>query len=157
MNIRSIMTDQVKYVHENTGLLVVKELFASNDFHHIPVLDNAGTVTGMISRLDYHLVLDHFTIFRVDKAERTNDRFLGALIAKDVMSRKVATVDPDMLVEEANRIFLENLFHALPVVENGHLVGIITTHDLLKFYSELVAGQKLIERKEISQMEKGEE
>ena len=80
--------------------------------------------------------------------ERTNDRFLGALIAKDVMTRNVAMVDPNTPIEEANRIFLENLLHALPVIEESQLIGIITTHDLLKFYSELVAGQKLIEKTE---------
>jgi len=148
MTIRSIMTDQVISVHESTGLLEIKELFSTHDFHHIPVLDSEEKVSGMISRLDYHLVLDHFTIFRVDKAERTNDRFLGALIAKDVMTRNVAMVDPNTPIEEANRIFLENLLHALPVIEESQLIGIITTHDLLKFYSELVAGQKLIEKTE---------
>jgi CBS domain-containing protein len=28
---------------------------------------------------------------------------------------------------------MSNVFHALPVVDRGTLVGIITTHDLLRF------------------------
>lgn len=145
MNVQSIMTDQVISVTENTSLLEIQELFSIHHFHHIPVLDANGKVVGMISRLDYHLVLDHFSIFKVDKAKQTNDRFLGALIAKDVMAKKVATISPDSPVEEANRVFLENLLHALPVVDqDGKLTGIITTFDLLKFYSEMNAGQKLI-------------
>lgn len=145
MTIRSIMTDQVISVQEDTGLLEIKDLFAIHDFHHIPVLNKRGEVCGMISKLDYNLVLDHFTIFRVDKADKTNERFLGALIAKDIMSRNVATVSPDLPVEEASRTFLQNLFHSLPVVENEKLVGIITTHDILKFYSDQFSGLKLLE------------
>ncbi|MBK8501870.1 MAG: CBS domain-containing protein [Saprospiraceae bacterium] len=146
MKVRSIMTDVVKSVHVNTGLLAIKDIFETNDFHHMPVLDDKRKVVGMISRLDYHLVLDHFTIFRVDKARRTNDRFLGALIAKDVMSKNLATIDPDTDIAEANKVFLENLLHALPVVEHGELIGIITTHDVLKHYSEMLLGQKKIQR-----------
>ncbi len=145
MNVRSIMTDQVISVTENTSLLEIQELFTIHHFHHIPVLDAQGKVVGMISRLDYHLVLDHFSIFKVDKAKQANDRFLGALIAKEVMSKNVATISPDSPVEEASRVFLENLFHALPVVDpESKLAGIVTTFDLLKFYSERSAGQKLI-------------
>jgi CBS domain-containing protein len=140
------MTDQVKRVHINTGLLEIKDIFETNDFHHIPVLDDENKVVGMISRLDYHLVLDHFTIFRVDKAGRTNDRFLGALIAKDVMTKNLAVISPDIDIVEANKVFLENLLHALPVVEHGQLIGIVTTHDVLKHYSEMLAGQKKIEK-----------
>jgi CBS domain-containing protein len=31
----------------------------------------------------------------------------------------------------ALEVFKENLFHALPVVEEGNLVGIITTYDII--------------------------
>lgn len=140
------MTDQVISVKENTSLLEVQDIFSTHDFHHIPVVDHDGKVVGIISRLDYHLILDHFTIFRVDKARRTNAHFLGALIAGDVMSKNVAVINPDSQVEEANRIFLENLMHALPVVENGQLVGIVTTHNLLSYYSGVIAGQKMLEK-----------
>jgi acetoin utilization protein AcuB len=146
MNIRSIMTDQVISVKENTSLLEVQDIFSTHDFHHIPVVDHDGKVVGIISRLDYHLILDHFTIFRVDKASRTNEHFLGALIASDVMSKNVAVISPDSQVEEANRIFLENLMHALPVVENSQLVGIVTTHNLLSYYSGMIAGQKMLDK-----------
>ncbi|MCB0669086.1 MAG: CBS domain-containing protein [Saprospiraceae bacterium] len=145
MNIRSIMTDQVFFVQEDTSVLEIKDIFASHDFHHIPVLNSVGAVTGIISRLDYHLVLDHFTIFRVDKAEKTNERFLGALIAKDIMSRNVATIGAETAVEEASKVFLENLIHALPVIEDDRLIGIVTTHDILQFYSDKINGQKLLE------------
>ncbi|MCB0688463.1 MAG: CBS domain-containing protein [Saprospiraceae bacterium] len=145
ITLRNIMTDQVYSVDEDTVLLEIKDLFDTHNFHHIPVLDTKAEVVGMISRLDYNMILDHFTIFRVDKAEKTNKRFLGALIAKDIMSRNLAIVSPDMTIDEANKIFLENLIHALPVVENHKLIGIVTPFDVIRYYSEMAVGQKMLE------------
>ena len=145
ITLRNIMTDQVYSVDEDTVLLEIKDLFDTHNFHHIPVLDTKAEVVGMISRLDYNMILDHFTIFRVDKAEKTNKRFLGALIAKDIMSRNLAIVSPDMTIDEANKIFLENLIHALPVVENHKLIGIVTPFDVIRYYYEMAVGQKMLE------------
>jgi CBS domain-containing protein len=128
------MTTELVTVHLNTSMLQIKEYFETNHFHHLPVLDDDGKVMGMISRLDYNMILDHFTVFGVAKAERTNERFLGALVAKDILSGKVVKIDAEDSIEEAVRIFLENLFHALPVLDRGKLVGIVTTYDLLKYF-----------------------
>ena len=143
--IRTIMTENVVSVSTDTSLLKVKEYFETNHFHHLPVLNKSKEVVGIISRLDYNLVLDHFTIFGVPKANRSNTRFLGALIAKDVMSAQVVVIGADDKVAEAAKIFTENLFHALPVVEEGNLIGIVTTHDLLKHYGNLANQAKLPE------------
>lgn len=132
--VRTIMTTELVTVHHNTSMLQIREYFETNHFHHLPVLDDDGKVIGMISRLDYNMILDHFTVFGVAKAERTNERFLGALVAKDILSGKVVKINADDSIEEAVRIFLENLFHALPVLDAGELVGIVTTYDLLKYF-----------------------
>ena len=42
-------------------------------------------------------------------------------------------LEPDDTIGLAADIFLANKFHALPVVEDERLVGIVTTHDLLKY------------------------
>ncbi|MEZ4980721.1 MAG: CBS domain-containing protein [Saprospiraceae bacterium] len=45
---------------------------------------------------------------------------------------KIVNLRPEDPASFAARIFGENLFHALPIVESGKLVGIVTTFDLLK-------------------------
>lgn len=42
-------------------------------------------------------------------------------------------LDPDDSIGLAIDIFLANKFHALPIVEDGALLGIVTTHDLLEY------------------------
>ena len=56
-----------------------------------------------------------------------------ALKAADIMTRYPVTLDPDDTVGLAADIFLANKFHALPIVEDNELIGLITTHDLLAF------------------------
>jgi CBS domain-containing protein len=43
------------------------------------------------------------------------------------------TVSSETSIKEAAKILAKNEFHALPVVDNGELVGIITTTDLLNY------------------------
>jgi len=133
--IKLIMTEDVTSVKEDSSLLEVKDLFDSNEYHHLPVTDESNTVVGILSKLDFNMLLDQFTIFKVDRAEKENQKFLRAILAKDVMTVQVATIGPEDPIEEAVEAFLTNCYHCLPVVDDGRLVGIVTTHDLLKYYS----------------------
>ena len=50
------------------------------------------------------------------------------------MTKKVVTLGPKELVGAAAMVFLRHLFHGIPIVDDsGKLIGIITTHDLLKY------------------------
>jgi CBS domain-containing protein len=51
----------------------------------------------------------------------------------DFMSRRVVTVHPDAPVTEAAQLMLTRHFSGLPVVDRGgHVIGIVTEHDLLR-------------------------
>jgi CBS domain-containing protein len=61
------------------------------------------------------------------------------VLAKDIMSFPVKTIGPDAEIYEACRFFSENNFRRLPVVENGKVVGIITTRDIVRqFVPDLI-------------------
>ena len=114
----------------------VQTIFRTNNIHHIPVVED-GKVVGIISNSDYLRLLHGFTLFRTEKSEQYNDAILRSLLASEVMTRQVATLSPKDSLMMAVGFFRENLFHALPVVDNGKLVGIVTTFDLLTYaYSE---------------------
>ena len=49
----------------------------------------------------------------------------------DIMSTDVVTVDPTMTVTEAAKLMIENRIGALPVVDGGALIGIVTEGDLI--------------------------
>jgi CBS domain-containing protein len=51
---------------------------------------------------------------------------------RDVMIREVSTIAPDTSLDQAAKLLLHGKFKALPVLENGKIVGIITGGDLLQ-------------------------
>ncbi len=54
------------------------------------------------------------------------------LTAKDVMQRRVETLDAEMTLDEAMQTFARSHHRGFPVVEESKLVGIVTQSDLLK-------------------------
>ena len=134
ISIKEIMTREVITVSPTDNMTVVDEIFKKNNIHHVPVIDKTGKVVGLISSTDYNKLLNTFTFFINDKSETYNKAIMRSLLVEDVMTKHVATLQSDATIMIAAGIFNENLFHAIPVVDNqGKLEGIITTFDLLNY------------------------
>ncbi len=52
---------------------------------------------------------------------------------EQVMTRNLVTISPDSSIKEVAEILAVKEFHALPVVQDELLVGIVTTTDLIKY------------------------
>lgn len=137
INVGQIMTTKVITLHPEDTMDKVKKIFEGNNIHHIPIVDR-GRVVGIISKTDYLKLLHGFTLFKTSKSDSYNAAILRSLLVREVMTQQVAKLNPEDSLETAVGFFRENLFHALPVVNNeGELVGIVTTYDLLNYaYSE---------------------
>jgi len=132
--IASVMTRNVFFVHPEDTMQRVDELFVANNIHHVPVLDEQSRVVGIISKSDYLKILHGFTLFKTEQSVEYNKAILRSLLVGEVMTKQVATLQPDDTVEIAAGYFRENLFHAIPVVDRQKkLVGIVTTFDMLNF------------------------
>ena len=55
-------------------------------------------------------------------------------VVRDVMTRSVVTVPPDLSLAELERIFAAHEFNGCPVVEGNQLVGFVTKLDFLKAF-----------------------
>lgn len=117
MLVADIMTRQVRCLKETdslaTAMATMQELFV----RHIPVVDEAGRLAGLVSQRDL-LSLEH----RKDS---------GTLL-RDIMRSDLVTVHADTPLRAAAEIMIYNKFGCLPVVDAGDLVGIITETDFLK-------------------------
>jgi chloride channel protein, CIC family len=60
------------------------------------------------------------------------DGTLTNLTAKSVMQERVETVDAEMTLDEAAKVFYGSQHRGFPVMNDGKLVGIVTQSDLLK-------------------------
>lgn len=133
--ISSLMTDHkhLVTVSPDDNLLKVKEIFDTHKFHHLPVV-NFREIVGIISKMDFEHFIGGRTLAGV--RDGVDESLLGSTHAKDIMTAHLGKVEPDDRINVALEIFTLNRFHALPVVQDGDLVGIITPFDILKRLSE---------------------
>ena len=63
-----------------------------------------------------------------------DDGIFDMLHINQVMKHSPVTVSTGSSIKEAGQILADKEFHALPVMDDGKLVGIITTTDIIKFF-----------------------
>jgi len=127
--VKSIMTSKLVTVNPADKLTVVKEIFDKHPIHHIPVV-RFKEIVGIISKTDFMHFLRGFS--RNEEDRFVNYARLRAYTAEDIMTKGLAKLAPGQRINVALDIFLTNRFHAIPVVEEGDLVGIVTTFDIIK-------------------------
>jgi len=57
---------------------------------------------------------------------------------EDIMLRNVLTVTPQMELYEAMKLMTRREIRQLPVIDNGHIVGLITRNDVLQIQPTLI-------------------
>jgi len=133
--ISSLMTDHKHLVTVNPeeSLLKIKEIFDTHNFHHIPVV-HFREIVGIISKSDFEHFMGGGSVYDDDRF--INEMRLHRATAKDIMTKRLGKVESSDRLNVAVEIFTINRFHALPVVDDGELVGIITPYDILKALGE---------------------
>jgi len=128
--ISMIMTENVITLKRNDKLEKAEKLFKQYKIRHIPVVqDNA--IVGMLSYSD---------LLRLSFADVTDDNDTAADVMvysmfsiDQIMKKKIVSVSPSNSIKEVAEILAQKEFHALPVVNNNQLVGIVTTTDLINY------------------------
>lgn len=127
----SIMSGEPRSVHRDCIMTEVAEIFDTQDFHHLPVIDDDSNLVGIISKSDYLQLQHQFSALRYSEAGSKNKRFFQALTASDVMNIPV-TISPDATIEFVIDSFLKNTYRSLLVVNKGKCIGIVTPYDILR-------------------------
>ena len=117
--ISNLMTREIWTVGSEDTIDRVEHIFALHNLSAAPVVDDAGSLFGVISSYD----LLHFT------AARRNPR---ATRAWELCSYKPIAVSPDTPISHVARMMLTNKMHHVLVVEEGQLKGIVSTIDFVK-------------------------
>jgi CBS domain-containing protein len=132
--VSAIMTKNVISVLPTDSLNAVKEFFATHRSHHLPVVEDKKML-GMISKSDFLAVSGG--LGRIKREFLDEEAFLTEHTAAEIMVTGLAKLEPTSRINVAVNLFALNYFHALPVFDNDELVGIITTHDIIKFLDTL--------------------
>ena len=118
----SIMTKPAKSIPVNVTVEEAKRLLAEIDHTAAPVVDSDDKVVGMMGNKN------------IRNAEKANS--LGSPL-KTYMNTKVILIKASNTMRDIERIFLENKYNHMPVVNDDmRLVGIITRKDFLKAIHE---------------------
>lgn len=129
MRVRDWMTLDVVTVTPQTSVLNARQVLLRHGIRHLPVVEGARVV-GVVSDRDLQvhdpLLLGCLTALQ---SELVAGRYrpVAALMTDPVLS-----VGPDKPLAAAARLMADCQIGALPVVDGGQLVGILTTTDCLR-------------------------
>lgn len=120
---RDLMVTDLLTVNPETPLVDVHRMFAEEEIHGAPVIDDSDRVCGIVSAMDLLRVVS-------EKYDDFEDR-IRDITASDVMTGAVVTVGPDATAAEVARVMRLQRVHRVLVIEDRELIGVITTFDLL--------------------------
>lgn len=128
MHLREIMTRWPVTVTRETSVMEARRLLLRHRFRHLPVV-HGNAVVGIVSDRDL-LLRDQQLVDALGqlRSDLVNGRYRHV---GDVMTAPPVTVVPETTVAAAAALLRRHGVSALPVVEEGRLVGIATTSDLL--------------------------
>lgn len=131
VRVSEIMTKNIHRVSLSDNLSTAESLMKKNHIRHLPVVENEHIV-GMLSLND--LLRISFADAVDGNGEEVENSVYDMFSIEQVMTEKVKYISSETTVKEAARLFLENEFHALPVVDDDCLTGIVTTTDIIRFF-----------------------
>ena len=129
-HVQHIMTRDVATVQLSSKPSEARRLLRSRPFHHLPVLDGSVLV-GILSASDLAKVSLEAWVADPETVDAWLDE---TATISGLMTREPVVVRTHCTLREAAGRLSEGAFHALPVVdEHGHLQGILTTTDVVRY------------------------
>jgi CBS domain-containing protein len=118
--IHTHMTTEIVTLKPTSTLGEAREIMLKKRIHHLPVLEGKKLV-GMITSWD---------MFKLGKSAEE----YHSITAGEVMTTKVATLDPDQHLGAVAEVLTRHLFHAVPIVnDKNELLGIVTSTDIIRY------------------------
>lgn len=118
-------------VHEARQVMVKAKI------RHLLVTEDGGLLVGIVTDRDIRLNLPSqatsLSVWEIN-------HLLTKLTVGEVMTRAVITIGPDREARDAAVLMLDHAIGALPVMDGGRLVGIVTEADILRGFVWLTGG-----------------
>ena len=128
--ISEIMTKDVITLNHTDDLETAESLFKNKKIRHIPVV-SGEQIIGMLSYTD---LLRISFADAIDEEEDTVDTVVYNMFTiEQVMAKNLISVNSTTTIKEVAEILSKKEFHAIPVVDDNNLVGIVTTTDLINY------------------------
>jgi CBS domain-containing protein len=125
-SVEQFMATDLFTVRPDDALNLAANVMEYRHVRHVPVEDDSGVLVGLISHRDLVRIVAHNKPADVAKT-----------VVSEVMKTDLTTVEPATPTLEALRLMRERGIGALPVLLDGKLVGLVTSHDFLTVSSKL--------------------
>lgn len=132
-----VMSRDVVTIAADATIAEAEEVFDRRDFDALPVLGPDGSLAGIVSKLDV-LRAYHFTpAAMVPPYEEIRRRPVRSL-----MTIQPLTVAPELPLTRVLETLVATRVKSLPVVESGHLVGVVAREDVIRALRRAAAGER---------------
>jgi acetoin utilization protein AcuB len=136
MRVGDLMTTELVTVTPDTPMLEARRLMLERRIRHLLVCEDAGVnanLLGIVTDRDIRLNLaspaTSLSVWELNY-------LLARLTVGGVMRTALITIGPTRDSREAARIMTQHQIGALPVLDGGRLVGIVTETDILRAYAD---------------------
>jgi len=126
--VKDYMSSPINVIERNEPIQMARNLMFKYSIGRLPVLDN-GKLVGIVTKYDITNRLNQ-------AAPEWRRRPIDKVPIQVVMTEKPITIFPDATMPQAAELLIENDISGLPVERDGEIVGMITTRDMVKYFSE---------------------
>jgi acetoin utilization protein AcuB len=128
------MTRTVVTVHPEDHLVDVRKSMQEQGVRHLPVVDG-GKLVGIVS---LNTIRDAAPSKATELSIHEVHYLLSKMKIREVMKKDVVTCAPDDHVEDIAKIMQTRRIGAVPVVDKGQLVGILTNDDMFRILMKML-------------------
>src|SRR5579859_1445387 len=130
--VSTIMTSSPIVANTSNKFSQVLELFTEHELHHLPIVDADNKLIGILSSNDLPKVF-YMLSNRPVPVTLTLDIIDKEISISDLMTTEPVTIASTGTIDDAVKIFADKKFLSLPVVDNGALIGIVTSKDVMSY------------------------
>lgn len=133
-SISTIMTTNVHTLSPSDSITKADKYFKEHNIHHIPIVEE-NKLVGILSKSDFLLFQRGY---QVNNGLKELDTLRNDLFdVKSIMTTKIAKLLPEDRINTALEILKENIFHAIPIVDqDNELLGILSSYDIIKHLAD---------------------
>jgi CBS domain-containing protein len=139
-----IMSKKIYSVHQDTEIADLAKMFVENNVNAMPVVDDEGTLVGIVSQTDLveqdkplHIptvisLFDWVIYLESPKKFAEEVRKVTARKVGEICTRDVVTCTPDTPVATIASLMVDNKAYLVPVVAEGEMLGVVARLDIIR-------------------------
>ena len=132
LRVRDLMTPQVIGVRPDDSVATAYDRMLDHRIRHMLVIDEDGELVGLLTHRD---LLRHSLIERAEVPFALQRGVLRRIRVDEVMTSEVEVTAPGDALHLAAQVMFDRKYGCLPVVEKGHVVGILTEADFVRYFA----------------------